>query len=66
MRLRGRSVFGSVVMAVLMTASFAFGQNGQPQKKPDYPPFDKVSEGFEKVVSTADGKPSLYTIFKQA
>ena len=29
----------------------------------DFPTFDKVSEGFSKVVSTADGSSSLYTIY---
>lgn len=29
----------------------------------DFPPLEKVTEGFEKVVSTADGKPSFYTIW---
>jgi hypothetical protein len=32
-------------------------------KKPDFPKFEDVTEGFEKVVSTMDGKPSLYTIW---
>jgi len=31
--------------------------------KPDFPSFDEASKGYEKVVSTADGKPSLYTIW---
>lgn len=33
--------------------------------RPDYPPFDKVAEGYKKVVSTMDGKPGLYTIWKR-
>jgi len=37
---------------------------GAQDKKPDFPPFDKVSEGFEKVVSTAEGK-SFYTIWRR-
>jgi hypothetical protein len=32
-------------------------------KKPDYPPYAKVLEGYEKIVSTADGKKSYYTIW---
>jgi hypothetical protein len=31
--------------------------------KPDFPPFEKVSEGFTKVVSTTDGEKPLYTIW---
>jgi hypothetical protein len=30
--------------------------------KPDFPKYDEVTKGFEKVVSTMEGKPSLYTI----
>ena len=29
----------------------------------DFPPLEKVTEGYEKVVSTTDGQPSLYTIW---
>jgi hypothetical protein len=29
----------------------------------DFPTLEKVTEGFEKVVSTADGKPPFYTIW---
>lgn len=29
----------------------------------DYPPLDKVTEGYEKVVSTADGQQSLYAVW---
>jgi hypothetical protein len=35
----------------------------EKKKKPDYPPFKEVAEGYEKVVSTADGDASLYTIW---
>lgn len=31
----------------------------------DLPPFEKVSEGFEKVVSTADGSSPLWTVYHQ-
>ncbi len=33
------------------------------QKKKDFPPFSKISDGFTKVISTADGARSLYTIW---
>jgi hypothetical protein len=33
--------------------------------KPDFPPMEKVLEGYEKVISTTDGK-SLYTIWTRA
>ncbi len=31
--------------------------------RPEYPPFDEVSKGFEKVVSVADGSQSLYDVW---
>lgn len=34
-----------------------------PSKPDDYPPFEKVAEGYQKVISTMDGKPGLYTIW---
>lgn len=41
------------------------GPPGPPGKdKPEFPPFKEVSEGYEKVVSTADGE-SLYTLWKR-
>ena len=36
---------------------------GTPAKKPDFPPYKQVTDGYEKVVSTMDGKPSFYTIW---
>ncbi|CAN5777309.1 zinc-dependent metalloprotease [soil metagenome] len=29
----------------------------------DFPPIEKVTEGYEKVISTADGKPGFYTVW---
>ena len=31
--------------------------------RPEYPPFADVIKGYTKIVSTMDGKPSLYTIY---
>jgi hypothetical protein len=42
----------------------AMAQEGG-NKKPDFPPFKEVSEGFEQVNSSADGQPSFYTIWKR-
>jgi len=39
--------------------------NGEKKKKPEFPPFKKVAEGYRKVISTADGKRSLYTIYRR-
>lgn len=33
------------------------------ESKPDFPPIEEVTKGYEKVVSTADGKQSFYTIW---
>ncbi len=32
-------------------------------KKPDFPPFETVTKGTTKIVSTVDGKPSMYTLY---
>jgi hypothetical protein len=32
-------------------------------EKPEFPPFDQVTKGYEKVVSTTDGLPPLYTLW---
>ena len=36
---------------------------GNAPRPDDFPPLDKVTEGYEKVVSMLDGKPSFYTIW---
>ncbi len=43
-------------------------QNSKPDSekpKPEFPPFEEVRKDYEKVVSTADGQRSLYTIWKR-
>jgi len=35
------------------------------QPRPEFPPLEQVIKGYEKVVSTADGQRSLYTIYKR-
>lgn len=39
-------------------------EKAEKKKKPDFPKFEEVSEGYEKVVSTADGQKSMYTVWK--
>jgi hypothetical protein len=34
--------------------------------KPEYPPFKKVVEDLEKVISTADGAAPLYDLYRRA
>ena len=59
-----RAQFLLGVLALVVTfAGTAMAQPGGGSKKPDFPPFDKVSEGYKKVVSTADGAKSLFTIY---
>src|SRR5262245_34254287 len=41
------------------------GGGGPEKKEEEFKPFAEVSKDFEKVVSTADGQPSLYTIWKR-
>ena len=36
------------------------------KSKPEFPPLDKVLKDYRKVVSTADGEKSLYTIWTRA
>jgi hypothetical protein len=44
-------------------ASAQEGGGGPP--RPEFPPFAEVSKDYEKVVSTADGADSLYTIWRR-
>ena len=60
-RMSGLSRMGVVGMAATILA-LAGQANGQGRGG-DLPPFDKVSEGFEQVISTADGQ-SFYNVWK--
>ena len=53
------------VLAGLACACPVAAQDAPKEKKPDFPPFKEVSEGFEQVVSTADGSQSFYTLWKR-
>jgi hypothetical protein len=59
-------------LAAILAGSYAIGQNPPPPVPPlpaaaapdaDYPPVAKTLEGYEKVVSTADGAKSFYTLW---
>ncbi len=52
----------SITAAVLALAGQAYGLSSAADD--DLPPFDKVSEGYEQVVSTADGK-SFFNVWKR-
>lgn len=44
--------------------TMSLGQEGpMPPGASDYPPYQDVIKGYEKVVSSADGKPGLYTLW---
>ncbi len=65
MRVGGAAVIAAMVMAAGTTSvALAGPEQGASEKKPDFPPFDKVSEGLTKVVSTADGSSGLYDLYK--
>lgn len=54
----GRGVVSAAVMTGI--AGFALGQE---QDKPDFPKFEEVAKDYKKVVSTADGEQSFYTVW---
>ncbi|MFI4883360.1 MAG: DUF5117 domain-containing protein, partial [Phycisphaerales bacterium JB064] len=62
-RMSGLSRMGFVGMAATLMA-LAGQAHGQGRGGDDLPPFDKVSEGFEQVVSTTDGQ-SFYNVWKR-
>lgn len=41
------------------------GEQRREREKPDFPPFKEVIEGYEQVVSTADGEQPLYTLWRR-
>lgn len=55
---------GGMALALLAgpACGWAFAQDEQGPKKPDFPPFKDVSDGFEKVTTT-DGEPSFYGLW---
>ena len=59
----------SCLLAMGLMGSQAVAQteptSSSSTKRPDYPPFSKVSEGYTKVVSTMDGVAGLYTLWKR-
>jgi len=57
-----------ILLAAAVTSSLTTGlaagdAPSKPKPKPDFKPFADVSKGFVKVVSTADGKKSLYAVY---
>jgi len=64
-----RTISASITLGALCTGALAQeggGAAGPPvPPKPEFPPFAEVSKDYEKVVSTADGAESLYTLWKR-
>ena len=54
----------TVAAACLFLSLQAYAEKKVDKKKPDFKPFSEVSEGYEKVVSTADGR-SLYNVWQR-
>lgn len=55
----------ALVSACGLTCGLAFPVLAQEEKKEDFKPFAEVSKDYTQVVSTADGQPSLYTVWKR-
>ncbi len=57
---------GALMLAAGMAGPAQAGgpQGGAQAKAPEYPPFDTVTEGLEKVVSTTDGSSPFYELYK--
>ena len=51
-----------LLTAVLISPSIQ-AQDAPAPPKPEFPPFTEVLKGYDKVVSTADGVRSLYTLY---
>ncbi len=56
-----------LISATVLTlaGAAAAGEEEAKKDKPDFPPFEKVSEDFEEVVSTADGSEPFYRLWKR-
>jgi hypothetical protein len=51
-----------VLASFAATSNHVYGQEPESGET-NYPPYQEVVKGFQKVVSTMDGKPSLYTVW---
>ena len=61
-----RFKYSSLLIVLLFSVAFtSVTAIGQDKPRPEYPPLDQVIKGYEKVVSTADGQGSLYTLWKR-
>lgn len=51
------------IVAMSLTTVVTGAASSKRQEKPEFPPLNDVIKGYEKVVSTADGARSFYTIW---
>ena len=58
------AVTSLVALAVAIPAAAGPQPAAAKEKKPDYPPFKTVMDGFTKVVSTMDGSTPLYELYQ--
>ncbi len=63
-RVGAAALVGAMVIFAGTTSPAMAQATKAAAKKPDFPPFDKVTEGLTKVVSTADGSSGLYDLYK--
>ncbi len=61
-----RTISAAVAIALGAGALAQEGGPGGERPRPEFPPFAEVSKDYEKIVSTADGSESLYTIWRRA
>ncbi len=61
MQMRGFGIVG--LIAVTAVTGVATAQEKGDKAKPDFPKFEEVSKGYEKVVSTADGSRPFFGVY---
>jgi hypothetical protein len=68
---RRSQVFQAILVTVILlgvgfTGPAEAQEGPQPKPQPDYPPLERVAEGYKEVISTASGQPSLFKIWTRA
>lgn len=68
--LRSKLIYTLLILIVTTLLPTVTGEEKPPvekpkakKSKPDFPPLDEVIKDYEKVISTADGEKSLYTVW---
>ncbi len=51
--------------SAMLACLLVFSASVRAQSQPEFPSLEEVTKGYEKVVSTADGQQSFYTIWKR-